>query len=142
MYCYTHINQFACVFNELQLWTHISEEHPSFLTTVASLSNVNLTKVMVDNLNDINKMFLELYNNVVYLKKSVEGSPTLYANHIIEIKNLIDQFILHDIHALNFYPQLLNVGTANKAWQELVKHIISEQTFMLELFKDLRKQLR
>lgn len=141
MFCYTYINQFPCIFNELQLWTHISSEHPSFLKTVASLSNVNLPKTTEDSLDGIQKMFLGLYNNVMSLKKSVEGGP-LYGQHIIEIKKLLDEFLLHDTHALNFYPQLLTFGTGNITWNELVKHIINEQAFMLELFKDLRQQMR
>ena len=142
MYCFTYINQFSCIFNELQLWTHISSDHPSFLKTVATLSNVNLPKVTEDKLDEIHKMFMGLYNKVIYLKKAVNSNPNLYAQHITGIKDLIDEFLLHDIHAVNFYPQLLMFGTENKAWLELVKHIISEQTFMLELFNDLRKQLR
>ncbi len=141
MYCYTYINQFSCIFNELQLWTHISSEHPSFLKTVATLSNVNLPKATEDSLDDIQKMFLGLYNNVVSLKNSVDGGP-LYSQHIIQIKKLINEFLLHDTHALNLYPQLLTFGTGNVTWKELVKHIISEQTFMFELFKDLSQQLR
>lgn len=141
MYCYTYINQFPCIFNELQLWSHISSEHPSFLKTVATLSNVNLPKAIEASLDDIQEMFMELYNNVVALKKSVEVGP-LYSKHIMETKKLMDEFLLHDTHALNFYPQLLAFGTGNNAWKELVRHIISEQAFMLELFKDLRQQLR
>lgn len=142
MYCYTHINQFTCVFNELQLWTRISSEHPTFLKTVASLSNVKLSRAVEDTLNDIHKMFLKLYNNTVYLKKIVNNNPTLYAKNIMNIKRLINEFLFHDTHALSFYPQLMMVGKENKSWQELVKHIISEQTFMFELFKDLRRQIR
>jgi hypothetical protein len=142
MYCYTYVNQFACIFNELQLWSHISSDHPNFLKTVATLSNIKLPKATEDELDDIHKMFLNLYNNVIYLKKSVDGSPTLYAQHIIEIKKLIDEFLLHDTHALNFYPQLLTFGKENNAWKELVKHIINEQAFMFELFEDLKQQLR
>jgi hypothetical protein len=142
MYCFTYINQFSCIFNELQLWAHISSDHPSFLKTVATLANVNLPKVTEDKLDEIHKMFMELYNKVIYLKKDVNSNPNLYAQHITGIKKLIDEFLLHDTHAVNFYPQLLMLGTENKAWLELVKHIISEQTFMLELFNDLRQQLR
>lgn len=143
MYCYTYLNQLACVFNELQLWTHISSEHPNFLKTVAALSNVNLPKATEDKLDDINKMFLELYNNVVSLKKSVDNCPyiSLYAQHIEDIKTLIDEFLLHDTHALTLYPQLLSSVAENETWSALVNHIISEQTFMFELFKDLRQQL-
>lgn len=142
MYCYTYVNQFACIFNELQLWTHISSDHPSFLKTVANLSNVNLPKDMEDKLDEVQKAFLNLYNNVIHLKKSVDGTHALYNQHILSIKKLIDEFILHDTHALNLYPQLLGFGTENSAWKELVKHIINEQNFMLELFNDLKQQLR
>ena len=142
MYCHTYINQITCVFNELQLWTHISSDHPNFLKTVAKLSKVNLPKSAEDKLDDIHKMFMQLYDKVLNLKKDVYGNPTLYPQHIMEIKKLIDEFLLHDRHALSFYPQLLNYGTENKAWIELVKHIISEQTFMFELFRDLRQQIR
>jgi hypothetical protein len=144
MYCHTHINQFSCVFNELQLWTHISSDHPNFLKTVANLSKVNLPKTAEDKLEDIQKKFSKLYNDIVHVKRTIidNANPNLYGQHITEIKRLIDEFLLHDTHALSFYPQLLNFGKENHAWQELVKHIINEQTFMLELFEDLRQQIR
>lgn len=142
MYCYTYVNQFACIFNELQLWTHISSEHPIFLKNVAALSKVNLPKAIENKLDDIHKIFLELYDNAEYLKKVVHVNPEVYEEHIINIERIIDEFLFHDTQVLSFYPQLLVSGTKNNAWQQLVKHIISEQTFMLELFKDLRQQIR
>lgn len=142
MYCYTYANQFICIFNELQLWTHISSDHPNFLKTVATLSRVDLPKVTVDKLDSIHRMFLELNKKVVYLKRNVDNNPNLYAQHIIDTTRLIDEFILYDNRAISFYPQLLMFGKENMAWQELVKHIIDEQTFMLELMKDLRQQIR
>lgn len=142
MYCYTYINQFACIFNELELWTHISGDHPNFLKTVAALSKINLPKEVQNKLDDIHKKFLGLHNNVVYLKKVVAARPDLYGQHIINIKRLINEFLLYDTQAISFYPQLLGFGKENGAWQELVKHIIDEQTFMLELFKDLKRQIR
>jgi len=142
MYCYTYMNQFTCIFNELLLWTHISSEHPIFLKTVATLSEVNLQKDIQDKLDDIHQTFLALYNNVVYLKNDVEGNPNQYFQHIIGIKKLIDEFLRHDDHALSIYPELMTSGVENKAWQELINHIISEQTFMLQLFKDLRQEIR
>jgi len=141
MYCYTYLNQFPCTFNELQLWARISSEHTEFLKTVASLSNVNLPTSTVYNLDEIHKMFSGLYNKVISFKKNVDSSPYLYTQHVNGIKILIDEFIFHDTHAVIFYPHLLTIGTENKTWRELVKHIISEQTFMLELFRDLRQQL-
>lgn len=142
MYCYTYVNQFPCIFNELQLWSHISSDHPNFLKTVAALSNVNLPIDVENNLEDIHKMFASLFNNVVHLKKSVDGNPAQYFQHVIDTKRLIDEFLRHDNHALSFYPHLLDYGTENKTWRELVCHIIDEQTFMLELFKDLKQQIR
>jgi hypothetical protein len=142
MYCHTYINQFACIFNELQLWSHISSDHPNFLKTVAALSKISLPKDTQDKLDDIHKKFFRLYNNVVDLKKLVVARPSLYSQHITNVKRLIDEFLLYDTQAILFYPQLLSFGSDNKAWQELVKHIINEQTFMLELFKDLKRQIR
>jgi len=142
MYCHTYINEFSCIFNELQLWSHISSDHPNFLKTVANLSKINLPKATEDKLDGIHKMFQELYNNVVRLRIEVDGKPNLYKQHIISVKKLIDEFLLHDTHALSFYPQLLGFGKENSAWQELVKHIINEQAFMLELFQDLRQQIK
>ncbi len=142
MYCYTYVNQFTCVFNELQLWSHISKDHPVFLKTVATLSNIKLPKAKEDELDEIQKTFSDLYNKVVSLKRAIGGCPTLYAHYVVAIKNLIDEFILHDTHAINFYSQLLSTDIENKTWLELVKHIISEQAFMLELFKDLKQQIR
>jgi hypothetical protein len=142
MYCYTYINQFACIFNELQLWTHISSDHPNFLKTVAGLSNINLPKDIQNKLDDIHQKFMELYNRVLYLKKVVYANLALYGRHITNIKKLINEFLIYDTQALSLYPQLLGLGKDNKAWQELVKHIINEQTFMLELFKNLRQQIR
>jgi hypothetical protein len=97
---------------------------------------------MEDKLDIIHKMFLGLYNNVVYLKKVVNANPTLYIQHIMNIKRIIDEFLQYDTYVLSIYPQLLVFGKENEIWKELVNHIISEQTFMLELFKDLRQQIR
>lgn len=142
MYCYTHVNQLTCVFNELQLWTHISEDHPNFLKRVAKLSGINLTAPVVDNLTNIHMIFSKLHNDVMYLKRIVNSNPALYVKNIASVKRLIDEFIFHDRHALLLYPQLLRFGQGNAAWQELVKHIIDEQNFMLELFGNLRHQIK
>ena len=92
MYCYTYVNQFSCIFNELQLWTHISSDHPNFLKTVANLSKVNLPKTAEVKLDEIQKMFSGLYNKVVYLKKAIDSNSTIYAQHIKDIQSLIDEF--------------------------------------------------
>lgn len=141
MYCYTYVNEFSCMFNELQLWSHISSDHPNFLKTVATLSKINLPKEVVDSLDTIHKTFQELYNNVVYLKKTIVGNPNLTNKHAMDVDNLIDSFILHDSKAVYFYPKLMAFGKENMTWKELVTHIINEQAFMLDLFKDLRQQI-
>jgi hypothetical protein len=96
----------------------------------------------VNKLDDIHKSFLSVYNNALYLKKIVVGNPSLNNQHIITVKKIINEFMFYDSQALSFYPQLLNFGKDNMSWQELVKHIISEQTFMLELFQDLEQQIQ
>lgn len=141
MYCYTYVNEFTCIFNELQLWSYISGDHPNFLKTVASLSNVPLPTSTVSRLDDIHKSFDGLYNNVLYLKKIVVGNPDLNNQHVMAVKKAIDDFLFYDSQVLSFYPQLLGFSKDNMSWQELVKHISSEQTFMLELFKDLQQQI-
>ncbi len=65
----------------------------------------------------------------------------LYYQSITNIKRIIDKFMFYDTQALSFYPKLLEFGKENKVWQELVNHIIHEQHFMLELFKDLILQI-
>ena len=142
MYCHTYVNQFSCIFNELQLWSHISSDHPVFLKNVANLTKVNLPKATVDTLDEINKVFSKLYNDIIQLKKIVISNPTQYRQHILAVKKIMDEFLHHDAFTLSFYPQLLKFGKENSAWQELIKHIISEQEFMLELIRDLRQQVR
>ena len=142
MYCYTYVNQITCVFNELQLWSHISSDHPTFLKTVASLSKVNLQKVTEETLDEVKEVFSKLYSDTLYLKKEVNTNPTQCRQHILVVRKIMDKFIHYDTFALSFYPQLLKFGIENSAWLELVKHIISEQEFMLQLIKDLRQQVR
>ncbi|PKM94657.1 MAG: hypothetical protein CVU84_09065 [Firmicutes bacterium HGW-Firmicutes-1] len=142
MYCYTFVNEFSCIFNELQLWSHISSDHPNFLKIVASLSNVKLPKEAVATLDDLHKTFHGLYTYVKRLKKHILGNPDLNDKDIRAVKKTIHDFLLYDSQALCFYPELLEFGEENKAWQELVKHIIDEQLFMLDLFKDLRQQIK
>jgi hypothetical protein len=142
VYCYTCVDEFSCIFNELQLWSYISGDHPNFLKTVAKLSNVPLPQVTEDKLDDIHKSFQTVYDNVLYLKKIVVGNPNLNNQHAMAVKKVINEFMFYDSQVLLFYPQLLNFGKDNMSWQELVKHIISEQTFMLELFQDLEQQIQ
>ncbi|MBC8063055.1 MAG: DUF2935 domain-containing protein [Clostridiaceae bacterium] len=142
MYCNTTINQFLCVFNEIQLWSRISSEHPDFLKTLANLSNVNLPKTTDYKLYDFHKRFLDLYKNNVHVYKVANSSPNLNAQHLLAVERVIEQFILVDTEVIAFYSQLTEFGTENRAWQKLVEHVISEQAFMLELFIDLKKQIR
>ena len=142
MYCHTYVNEFSCIFNELQLWSHISSDHPVFLKTVANLSKVNLPKTTVKMLDDVHKAFMKLYSDVLNIKKTSNENPTQSKQNIMAVKKIMDEFLMHDKHVLAFYPQLLAFGKENSAWQELVKHIIDEQAFMFELITDLRQQVR
>lgn len=141
MYCYTHAHELTCIFNELQLWSHISSDHPNFLKTVAALTGVQLPNPVINQLDEIHKAFNELYDHVVEMKKTMARSTKLKGPEAIMVKKAIDNFLIHDTHAIALYPKLLDFGTEQMAWQELVKHITNEQAFMLELFKDLKKQL-
>ena len=141
MYCYTYVNQFACIFNELQLWTHISSDHPTFFKTVAALSKIQLPKDIERQLDEFHVQFNELHKNILDLKRRVGNNPNLFRQNIAAVRRAIDEFLLLDRKVVVFYPQLLAFGSENKAWQELVKHITDEQKFMLELVSDLRKQV-
>ncbi|MGE5627276.1 MAG: DUF2935 domain-containing protein [Solirubrobacterales bacterium] len=132
MYCYTYVNQYNCVFNEIQLWSHISSDHPIFFKTVASLSKIELPEAVEDKLLNIHNGFMKIYKQSIYMKK----------NHLSSgVKNLLKEFINLDTYVLSFYPQLIEYGKGNDAWSELVNHIISEQKFMYELICDLIKQI-
>lgn len=141
MYCYTYVNEFTCIFNELILWSHISSDHPVFLKTVATLAKIMLPNDIIEDLDEIHHQFHHLYKHNLQIKKNCSRSSKVNHHEIDDVKNAIDDFILHDARAISFYPQLLDYGKDNPVWQELVKHIINEQSFMLDLFEDLRLQL-
>lgn len=132
MYCYTYVNQYLCVFNELQLWTHVSNEHPVFLKTVARLSKIRIPKSVEEKLNNIHQEFMNLYQQSKMLNKE---------QHSLEVRRIIDKFLVLDRDAIEFYPELLNYGKDNEPWKELVHHIIMEQKFMYKLMSDLKKQI-
>lgn len=141
MYCYTYANEFACILNELQLWSHISSDHPVFLKTVASLAKIMLPNNILKQLDETHHLFHHLYKHVVHLKKKDANHSRLDHYELAEVKKAIDDFILYNAQAISYYPDLLEYGQDNPVWLELVKHIINEQSFMMDLFDDLRLQL-
>lgn len=132
MYCYTYVNQYNCIFNEIQLWSHVSSDHPIFLKTVANLSKIEIPKTVEDNLLNIHNGFMKLYKQSLCMKKNQQSAG---------IKGVLKEFINLDTYVLAFYPQLIELGRGNRAWSELVNHIISEQKFMYQLINDLIKQI-
>jgi hypothetical protein len=141
VYCYTHVNDYLCIFNELQLWSFISSDQPNFLKAVAGFTKVTLPPAYITELDDLHEKFYSLNSNVISHKRAFASNPKRSPQLTNTVRKLIDSFIAYDTQALALYTQLLSIGRDNDTWQELVKHIIGEQNFMLELFKDLAVQL-
>lgn len=141
MYCYTYAANFTCVINEILLWSDISSEHPIFVKTVASLTGKKLPPNLASELDGLNKDFGSIKERAEKLRLDVKNNPFQYAKHINMARALINEFLIHDSHALKVYPAVAEIGKEDKVWQTLLHHIIHEQTFMYELFTDLKKQL-
>lgn len=140
MYCYTYVNNINCIVNELLLWSEISSEHPIFIKTVAELSKKNLSKDIIDKLMSINNMFTDLKTKVQGMQNPMYYRCNHYQNYY-NIKMFVKEFLLHDKHFLELLPKLTEYGKDDKVWQELINHIIHEQTFMKDLFFDVLRQL-
>lgn len=141
MYCYTYAANFTCVINEILLWSEISSEHPTFVKTVGALTNKKLPQPLIAELDELIASFTNIKTRAQGLKQDVAQNPFQYAKHIRIARSLINEFIMHDKHALEVYPRVMQIGREDKVWQTLLDHIIHEQRFMLELFMDLRKQI-
>lgn len=137
-YCHTYANNYKCILRELALWSGISSDHPIFIKTVAKLTNKNLPKKILNSLNEVSKEFSDLNEKVNELNK--EHNFNIQALHM-EIKKLINEFLLKDRKLLELLPQVKSYGKEDKIWQELLNHITHEQRFMFELFTNLISQL-
>lgn len=141
MYCFTCVNNPVCVLAELSLWSEISSEHPVFVKTVADLTKKNLPQSTVNRLMEVRGMFTEFRQRIDALKTKMSSTPYVYPEYFIQLRQLVDEFLIHDGHALAAYAEVKEFGKEDKIWQTLLQHIIHEQTFMYELFNDIKIQL-
>jgi hypothetical protein len=141
LYCFTYVNNFACVVGELSLWSDISNEHPVFVKTVADLSNKNLPQEVVDKLMTVKKMFEELEDKAEALKKQMHFNPNNPYASLTQIKELVKEFLLRDKRAIQVYDEVKQYGKEDQVWQTLLEHITEEQEFMYKLFTDITTQL-
>jgi hypothetical protein len=123
------------------LWTEITNEHPIFIKTIASLTKKNLDKAVLEKLMDINRIFSELHKNVEQTKENVDKNPYMFYSYKTEVNSYIEQFLKQDKYFLSILPDVKRYGKTDKVWQELLEHITHEQTFMFELFSDLKSQI-
>lgn len=141
MYCYTYVNNISCVLNELSLWSDISSEHPIFIQTVAKLTNKNLPKPVLEKLDEVNKRFSELKSKIEETRRMMRLNPYMSYGVIMQIKALVDKFLVNDKFAISVIEEVKKYGREDKVWQTLLEHITEEQTFMYELFMKIRRQL-
>lgn len=141
MYCFTYVNNLNCIANELILWSDISSEHPIFITTVAQLTNKNLPLEMVEELNEINRIFSALKERAEALRERIGRNPYPSPQHSMEIRDLINRFLIHDRHFLEVLTRVRQIGKEDPVWQTLLEHISEEQTFMYETFCNIMQQV-
>lgn len=139
MYCFTYINSFQCVINELILWSDISSEHPIFIKTVAQLSHKKLSKGTLEKLMEVNKKFTEVKEKTLEVKKKI--TPYMELHQIPDVRGLVKEFLLSDEYFLSILPEVKQYGKDDKTFQTLLEHITDEQKFMYEIMTDLKVQL-
>jgi hypothetical protein len=141
MYCFTYASSYDCIFNELLLWSEISSEHPIFIKTVAELSGKNLPQDIEKSLMNVNRDFSEFKEKVLQTRELLVFNR-YYRNDVgTEIKRLITEFIIMDENFLNLLSKVKTIAPEDKVWQTLLEHITEEQTFMKNLFEDLKLQV-
>lgn len=140
MYCFTYVSGINCVISELLLWTEISSEHPVFIQTVAKLTNKDLPKNIIDNLNNVNKIFKDLNEEAKELRNTAAFNFMNFY-YVQEIKKIVNEFLRRDEYFLRVLKEVKTYGTEDKVWQTLLEHIIEEQTFMYNTFHQIINQL-
>lgn len=143
MYCYTVANSYMCVLRELLLWSEISSEHPIFIKTVANLTNKNLSKEIIENLENINEEFKKINEEVKSLLNQMNRIPipsSIYSLALM-IKELIRKFYRYDRIFLDILKDVMEYGKEDKVWQTLLEHITQEQTYMARLVQTLYQQI-
>lgn len=140
MYCFTYVSGINCVISELLLWTEISSEHPIFIQTVAKLTNKDLPKNIIDNLNNVNKIFKDLNEETKELRNEA-ASKFMDFYYVQQVKRIVNEFLRRDEYFLRVLKEVKAYGTEDKVWQTLLEHITEEQTFMYNTFHQIINQL-
>ena len=140
MYCFTYVSGINCVISELLLWTEISSEHPIFIQTVAKLTNKDLPKNIIDNLNNVNKIFKDLNEEAKELRNEA-ALNIMNFYYVQQVKRIVNEFLRRDEYFLRVLKEVKAYGTEDKVWQTLLEHIIEEQTFMYNTFHQIINQL-
>lgn len=137
LYCKCYFTNLTCVVNEILLWSEVSSEHPIFIKTVASLTRKNLPESLNRRLDEISEMFKPIMKKAEAIKGKSHITPLVY----LDVKSLIDEFLLHDGHFLMLLPEIKQYGKDDAVWQELLEHITHEQRYMFELFTNFKDLL-
>lgn len=75
MFCYTEVSGIKCVLQELVMWSDISSEHPTFIKTVAGLTNKNLRTEIISELDRLQMQF-----------KSLKDEAQSYLNQMMQTR--------------------------------------------------------
>lgn len=117
-------------------------EHPTFINTIAKLTNKNLPKELTNKLMEVHRNFLDINNRAKKLNERLLGYMRVSKNYIDELMGLIEEFLIHDVHFVRVLDELKQYGREDEVWQTLLHHITSEQKFMYATFISLKKQLK
>lgn len=141
MFCYTVANSLECIIRELLLWSNTSKEHPTFLLTVAELSNKELGKEMEEKLVELHDAFaaIERETREIYNRLRLHG-PTYQL--VGELRTVIRRFLAYDAEMIPTLEELQRQSKPGETvWQVLVEHITDEQRYMARLMSTLLYQL-
>lgn len=137
MYCYTMANNLGCILTELRLWSNTSKEHPTFILTIADLTNKDLSRDLEDDLRKLHDQFEMIEDKTMELQKNIHNCYMVYN----QIPALIKKFLRYNHRFLRVLDQLQRYGKEDKVWQTLLEHIEDEQRYMEKTFKDILYQL-
>lgn len=138
MYCFTCVNSFNCVLNELSFWADISGEHAVFVKNLAHSSSIILSKEAISALANIEDTFSTL-NEQVKKIRMIETKIT--HQNKIEIMELIDKFMFYDKYAVRIYHEIMQLGKEDKMFRLFLIHTIKEQKFMYQIFDNIKAQI-
>lgn len=167
MFCYTVVSGVRCVLQEIEMWSHISGDHPVFIKTVARLTNKKLNRDIISELNGISGQFSKLEEDAGRLLRGMPMArigvaagaapmPALMpmqqpawslmqdqmpAAFVGEVRRLIDRFLRSDRIFLELLAKIRKYDVKDKVWQTLLEHIATEEEYMYRLMNTLKSQL-